>query len=89
MLIWIKNRFPSITLILIYNKKDLVTEIIQIVKILIFKKEDLVTKMALILIFNKEDLKMKAIKKMLTKVDAILVPLLIIIQKIVHKEIID
>ena len=89
MLIWIKNRFPSIVLILIYNKKDSITEIIRMAKILIFKKEDLVTKMALILIFNKEDLKMKAIKKMLTKVDAILVPLLIIIQKIVHKEIID
>jgi hypothetical protein len=48
MLIWIKNSFHLIVLILIYNKKDLIIQIIQIIqtlKILIFKKEDLVTKM--------------------------------------------
>jgi hypothetical protein len=51
MLIWIKNSFHLIVLILIYNRKDLIMEIIQIIQIiqtlniLIFKKEDLVTKM--------------------------------------------
>jgi hypothetical protein len=48
MLIWIKNSFHLIVLILIYNRKDLIIQIIQIIqtlKILIFKKEDLVTKM--------------------------------------------